>query len=108
GFELHVVQGERELAGDCRSLARFGLKGVPPMPAGMARLEVEFHVDENGLLAVTARELGTGLSQRVEVTPSYGLTDEQVEAMLIDALDHGEDDFERRRLLDAKVESERV
>jgi len=108
GFDIHVVQGERELASDCRSLARFGLKGVPPLPAGMARLEVEFHVDENGLLAVTARELGTGLSQRVEVTPSYGLTDEQVEAMLIDALDHGEDDFERRRLLDAKVESERV
>jgi molecular chaperone HscA len=108
GFDIHVVQGERELASDCRSLARFGLKGVPPLPAGMARLEVEFHVDENGLLAVTARELGTGVTQRVEVTPSYGLSDEQVEQMLIDALDHGEDDFERRRLADARVESERV
>jgi molecular chaperone HscA len=108
GFEIHVVQGERELASDCRSLARFSLKGVPPLPAGMARLEVEFHVDENGLLAVTARELGTGLTQRVEVTPSYGLSDEQVEQMLIDALDHGEEDFERRRLADARVESERV
>ena len=108
GFELHVVQGERELAGDCRSLARFSLKGVPPLPAGMARLEVEFHVDENGLLAVTARELSTGVTQRVEVKPSYGLSDEEVEKMLIDALDHGEEDFEKRRLADARVESERV
>jgi molecular chaperone HscA len=108
GFDLHVVQGERELADDCRSLARFGLKGVPALPAGMARLEVEFHVDENGLLAVTARELSTGVSQRVEVTPSYGLSDEAVEQMLIDALDHGEQDFEKRRLADARVESERV
>jgi molecular chaperone HscA len=108
GFELHVVQGERELAEDCRSLARFSLKGVPPLPAGMARLELEFHVDENGLLAVTARELSTGVAQRVEVTPSYGLSDEAVEQMLIDALDHGEEDFEKRRLADARVESERV
>jgi molecular chaperone HscA len=108
GFEIHVVQGERELANDCRSLARFSLKGVPPLPAGMARLEVEFHVDENGLLHVTARELSTGLTQRVEVKPSYGLSDEQVEQMLIDALDHGESDFEARRLADARVEAERL
>jgi len=108
GFELHVVQGERELAADCRSLARFSLKGVPPMPAGMARLEVEFHVDENGLLAVTARETQTGIAQRVEVRPSHGLTDEEVERMLIDALDHGEEDFEARRLADARVEAERL
>jgi molecular chaperone HscA len=108
GFEIHVVQGERELANDCRSLARFSLKGVPPLPAGMARLEVEFHVDENGLLQVTARELSTGLTQRVEVKPSYGLSDEQVEQMLIDALDHGEADFEARRLADARVEAERL
>src|SRR4029079_11029841 len=108
GFELHVVQGERELAADCRSLARFSLKGVPPLPAGMARLEVEFHVDENGLLAVTAHELTTGATQRVEVKPSYGLDDEAVERMLIEALDHGEEDFEKRRLVDARVESERV
>jgi molecular chaperone HscA len=108
GFDLHVVQGERELAASCRSLARFTLRGIPRMPAGMARLEVEFHVDENGLLHVTARELSTGLTQRVEVKPSYGLTDEQVEAMLIDALDHGEQDFETRRLLDARVEAERL
>ena len=108
GFELHVVQGERELASNCRSLARFSLRGIPPLPAGMARLEVEFHVDENGLLHVTARELSTGIMQKVEVKPSYGLTDEEVEAMLVDALDHGESDFEVRRLLDARVEAERL
>jgi molecular chaperone HscA len=108
GFEIHVVQGERELAADCRSLARFSLKGVPPLPAGMARLEVAFHVDENGLLAVTARELSSGLTQKVEVKPSYGLSDEEVERMLIDALDHGEQDFEARRLVDARVEAERL
>ena len=108
GFDLHVVQGERELAANCRSLARFTLRGIPPLPAGMARLEVEFHVDENGLLHVTARELSTGITQKVEVKPSYGLTDEEVEAMLVDALDHGESDFEVRRLLDARVEAERL
>jgi molecular chaperone HscA len=108
GFDLHVVQGERELAANCRSLARFKLAGIPALPAGMARLEVEFHVDENGLLHVTARELSTGITQTVEVKPSYGLTDEQVESMLIDALDHGESDFEVRRLLDARVEAERL
>lgn len=108
GFEIHVVQGERELAADCRSLARFTLKGIPPMPAGQARLEVEFRVDENGILAVEARELTTGLSQRVEVKPSYGLDDETVEQMLIDALDFGETDFEARRLVEARVEAERI
>jgi molecular chaperone HscA len=108
GFDIHVVQGERELAADCRSLARFGLKGVPPLPAGLARLEVAFHVDENGLLSVTARELSTGISQHVEVRPSYGLSDDEVERMLIDALDHGEQDFEARRLVDARVEGERL
>ncbi len=108
GFEIHVVQGERELAADCRSLARFTLKGVPPMPAGQARLEVHFSVDENGLLTVDARELTTGVSQSVEVKPSYGLDDEQVERMLIDALDHGEDDFELRRLVEARVEGSRL
>jgi molecular chaperone HscA len=108
GFELHIVQGERELARDCRSLARFTLKGIPPLPAGQARLEVSFHVDENSLLRVHARELRTGIEQSVEVKPSYGLTDEQVEQMLIDALDHGEEDFEQRRLAEARVEAERL
>ena len=108
GFELHVVQGERELAEDCRSLARFSLKGIPAMPAGMARLEVTFHVDENNLLTVTAEELSTGKKQVVEVKPSYGLSEEQIEEMLISALDHGEEDFERRALADARVEGQRI
>jgi molecular chaperone HscA len=108
GFELHVVQGEREMAEDCRSLARFTLKGIPPMPAGHARLEVHFTVDENGLLQVTAREVTSGVEQHIVVQPSYGLDDDQVEAMLIAALDHGGEDFERRRLADAKVEGERL
>ncbi|MDQ2644172.1 MAG: Fe-S protein assembly chaperone HscA [Myxococcota bacterium] len=108
GFEIHVVQGERELSKDCRSLARFSLKGVPPMPAGMARLDVSFDVDENGLLHVTASERTTGVTQTIEVRPSYGLSDEEVEQMLMDALDYGETDLEARRLADARVEAERI
>ena len=108
GFDLHVVQGERELATDCRSLARFTLKGIPPMAAGMARLEVTFRVDADGLLAVEAREVTTGIEQVVEVRPSYGLTDEEVERMLLDALDHGEDDMEARKLAERRVEAERI
>ncbi len=108
GFVLHVVQGERELAADCRSLARFTLKGIPPMPAGMARLEVTFTVDADGILKVTAKELTTGIEQVVDVKPSYGLSDEEIESMLMAALDHGEADLEARRLVEERVESERV
>jgi molecular chaperone HscA len=108
GFDLHIVQGERELAADCRSLARFVLKGIPPMPAGLARLEVTFRVDADGLLSVTAREATTGVEAKVEVKPSYGLTDEEVENMLLAALDHGEEDLEKRRLIEARVEAEQV
>jgi len=108
GFELHVVQGERELAKDCRSLARFTLKGIPAMPAGLARLEVHFDVDENGLLTVRARETTTGREQVVEVRPSYGLSEDMIEDMLIDALEHGETDLEERRRADAVVEANRV
>jgi molecular chaperone HscA len=108
GFELHIVQGERELAADCRSLARFSLRGIPAMPAGMARLEVELTVDENSLLKVSARETTTGIAQEVAVQPSYGLTDEDVERMLIEALDFGEEDLERRRLVETRVEGERL
>jgi molecular chaperone HscA len=108
GFDLHVVQGERELAGDCRSLARFFLKGIPPMAAGMARLEITFRVDADGLLTVSAKEITTGIEQQIEVKPSYGLTDEEVEQMLIDALDHGEDDFHMRKLVERRVEAERI
>ncbi|MEI9951577.1 MAG: Fe-S protein assembly chaperone HscA [Pseudomonadota bacterium] len=108
GFDLHVVQGEREIASDCRSLARFKLGGIPPLPAGFARLEVSFNVDQNNLLSVKAVELTTGITQSVAVKPSYGLTDDEVEQMLIDALDHGESDFELRRLRDAQVEATRI
>jgi molecular chaperone HscA len=108
GFDLHIVQGERELAVDCRSLARFVLKGIPPMPAGMARLEVTFTVNADGLLKVAAKELTTGVEQQVEVKPSYGLTDQEVEDMLLAALDHGEEDLHKRRLAEERVEAERV
>jgi molecular chaperone HscA len=108
GFDIHVVQGERELAQDCRSLARFTLKGIPPMPAGMARLEVHFNVDENNLLEVRATEVTTGIEQKVEVKPSYGLGEDQIEDMLIEAIDHGDEDLEARRLADARVEAQRI
>ena len=108
GFEIHVVQGERELAADCRSLARFTLKGIPPMPAGMAKLEVTFRVDADGLLTVHAREETTGVEQTVSVKPSYGLDDEAVERMLMDALDHGETDLKARRLAENRVEAGRI
>ncbi|MBX3203915.1 MAG: Fe-S protein assembly chaperone HscA [Labilithrix sp.] len=108
GFEIHVVQGERELAADCRSLARFTLKGIPPMAAGMARLEVTFRVDADGLLSVHAREERTGVEQTVSVKPSYGLDDDTVEQMLLDAIDHGEEDLAARKLAEVRVEASRV
>ena len=108
GFEIHVVQGERELAADCRSLARFTLKGIPPMAAGMARLEVTFRVDADGLLGVHAREDRTGIEQTVDVKPSYGLDDDTVEQMLIDAIDHGEEDLLARRLAESRLEAHRI
>ncbi len=108
GFEVHVLQGEREMVADNRSLARFTLKGIPPMPAGMARLEITFQVDADGLLAVHAKELTTGLEQTVSVKPSYGLDDGTVERMLLDALDHGEADLVRRRLAESRVEAGRI
>jgi molecular chaperone HscA len=108
GFVIHVVQGERELAADCRSLAHFTLKGIPPMAAGMAKLEVTFKVDADGLLSVNAKELTTGAEQTIGVKPSYGLDDEAVEKMLLDALDHGEDDLRKRRLAENRVEAGRI
>ena len=108
GFEIHVVQGERELVADCRSLARFTLKGIPPMPAGLAKLEVTFRVDADGLLSVHAKEVTTGVEQTVAVKPSYGLDDETVEKMLLDALDHGESDLQARRLAEGRVEAQRI
>ena len=108
GFEIHVAQGEREMVADDRSLARFTLKGIPPMPAGLARLEVTFHVDADGLLSVHAKEVTTGIEQTVSVKPSYGLDDATVEQMLLDALDHGEEDLVRRRVAENRVEAHRI
>jgi molecular chaperone HscA len=108
GFEIHVVQGEREMVADDRSLARFTLKGIPPMPAGMARLEVTFHVDADGLLSVHAKELTTGIEQTVSVKPTYGLDDAAVEQMLLESLDHGEEDLKTRRLAENRVEARRI
>ena len=105
---IHVLQGERELAKDCRSLARFDLKDIDPMPAGLPRIEVKFLIDANGILNVTARELRTGKEQTVEVKPSYGLTDEQVEAMVLESIEKAEEDFNERQVREARVEGERV
>lgn len=108
GFLLHVVQGERELAKDCRSLARFTLKGIPPMAAGLAKLEISFHVDADGLLRVSAKEITTGIEQSVEVKPSYGLTDEDVESMLLESIDHGESDLFLRKLYESRMDAARI
>jgi molecular chaperone DnaK (HSP70) len=101
---IHVLQGERELAKDCRSLARFDLKGIPPMAAGIPRVEVKFLIDANGILNVTAREQRSGKEAEIQVQPSYGLTDEQVEGMILDSFDNAEEDFRRRQLIEARNE----
>ena len=105
---VHVVQGERELAKDCRSLARFDLKGVPPMAAGLPRIEVKFLIDANGILQVSAREQRSGTEAQIEVKPTYGLTDEQVETMILDSFDNAESDFEQRQLIEARVEADDI
>jgi Fe-S protein assembly chaperone HscA len=106
--DIHVLQGERELVADNRSLARFRLRGIPPMPAGLARVQVHFQIDANGILSVTARELRTDIEQTIEVKPSYGLTDDEVERMLLDSFEHAEADFSARLLIDARNEAESV
>jgi molecular chaperone HscA len=108
GFDIHILQGERETVEACRSLARFTLKGVPPMIAGMARVEITFLVDADGLLRVTAKEQTTGNEASIEVKPSYGLTDEEVERMLIESFEHAEDDLAARNLRIERVEAERI
>jgi hypothetical protein len=102
------VQGERELAADCRSLARFDLKGIPPMSAGLPRIEVKFLIDADGILKVTAREQRSGQAAKIEVKPTYGLTDEQVESMILDSFDHAEEDFAKRLLIEARNEAETI
>jgi molecular chaperone DnaK (HSP70) len=106
--DIHVLQGERELAGDCRSLARFKLRGIPPMPAGLPRIEVRFQIDANGILSVGASELRTNIAQTIEVKPSYGLTDQEVERMLIESFEHAQADVEARLLIEARNEAETV
>jgi molecular chaperone DnaK len=105
---IHVLQGERELAKDCRSLARFDLKSIPPMTAGLPRIEVKFLIDANGILHVSAREQRSGKEAEIEVQPSYGLTDEQVESMLLESFDYAEEDFRQRQIIEARNEVETI
>jgi len=105
---IHVLQGERELADDCRSLARFDLKNIPPMSAGLPRIEVKFLIDADGILHVSAREQRSGQAAQIEVKPTYGLTDEQVESMILDSFDNAEADFAKRLLIEARNEAETI
>jgi Fe-S protein assembly chaperone HscA len=107
GIDIHVLQGERELAKDCRSLARFTLK-TPPAPAGLPRIEVKFMIDANGILQVAAKDLRTGEQRTIEVQPSYGISDNEIERMLEESIEYAEQDFAERQLIEARTESESI
>ena len=107
GIDIHVLQGERELAKDCRSLARFTLR-VPPAPAGLPRIEVKFLIDANGILQVGAKDLRTGEQHSVEVQPSYGIDDSEIERMLEESIEYAEQDFAERQVIEARTESESI
>ncbi len=107
GIDIHVLQGERELAKDCRSLARFTLR-VPPAPAGLPRIEVKFLIDANGILQVGAKDLRTGKQHSIEVQPSYGINDSEIERMLEESIEYAEQDFAERQMIEARTESESI
>jgi Fe-S protein assembly chaperone HscA len=107
GIDIHVLQGERELAKDCRSLARFTLK-VPPAPAGLQRIEVRFLIDANGILQVAAKDLRSGEGHSIEVQPSYGINDSEIERMLEESIEYAEQDFAERQLIEARTEAESI
>ncbi len=107
GIDIHVLQGERELAKDCRSLARFTLR-VPPTPAGLLRIEVKFMIDANGILQVSAKDIRTGIVHTIEVQPSYGLNDNDIERMLEESIEYAEQDFAERQVIEARTEAESI